>query len=571
MARVRELTSKPFGVDLLTAMPGQVEAGIDDVIDGGARIFVAGLGVPREAIDALHDANVLVGSMCGKVRHAVGAVASGCDFVVAQGTEAGGHTGHGGDDGARPAGRRRRRRAGAGRRRRRPVRRPRPGRRADARRRRRRGSAPASSPRPRRGPSTATRRRCWRLPEDGTVISRAYTGKTCRVVRNDWTQHFEEHPEELQPFPAQVFAASRAGANHLGAPDGTDRRRGPRVLAGRPGRRRHRRARPRRRARRPDGRRGRARASPRRVVGTLADDAVTTTSLRAPDRRASGTTTSCRRCASTSRIPNVSEAFDADWEANGHMETAVDADPRLVRRRDRSTGSPSTSHRLPGPHAADRLRGPGNGRRRRRPHRAALRAPRQAAGDDRLARRPRAVDAGHRGRPALRPRRRRRRLRRLRRPPRHRGGPGRRHSARPLRRAHRGQRGERQPRPAGLRRRARRPPRLARARRLPRLRLPRHRAPVGDDVAARPRQRAPHRRGADRRRALRPGQRRRAVELPPAAPAARPRRGQRDRRGAAARAARRAPGRPGGRGAPDGGRDPARRPTSSASPAPPSR
>ena len=31
--------------------------------------------------------------MCGKVRHAVGAVASGCDFVVAQGTEAGGHTG----------------------------------------------------------------------------------------------------------------------------------------------------------------------------------------------------------------------------------------------------------------------------------------------------------------------------------------------------------------------------------------------------------------------------------------------------------------------------------------------
>jgi NAD(P)H-dependent flavin oxidoreductase YrpB (nitropropane dioxygenase family) len=31
--------------------------------------------------------------MCGKVRHATSAVASGCDFVVAQGTEAGGHTG----------------------------------------------------------------------------------------------------------------------------------------------------------------------------------------------------------------------------------------------------------------------------------------------------------------------------------------------------------------------------------------------------------------------------------------------------------------------------------------------
>ncbi|MGH8922900.1 MAG: NAD(P)H-dependent flavin oxidoreductase, partial [Actinomycetes bacterium] len=57
--------------------------------------------------------------------------------------------------------------------------------------------------------------------EDGTVISRAYTGKTCRVIRNQWTQHFEDHPDELQPFPAQAFASSKAGANHLGAADGT--------------------------------------------------------------------------------------------------------------------------------------------------------------------------------------------------------------------------------------------------------------------------------------------------------------------------------------------------------------
>src|SRR5207244_5939484 len=32
-------------------------------------------------------------NMCGKVRHAVAAVEAGCDIVVAQGTEAGGHTG----------------------------------------------------------------------------------------------------------------------------------------------------------------------------------------------------------------------------------------------------------------------------------------------------------------------------------------------------------------------------------------------------------------------------------------------------------------------------------------------
>ena len=60
---------------------------------GGASLFVAGLGVPRDVIKILHDGNVLVASMCGKVRHAIAAVEAGCDFVIAQGTEAGGHTG----------------------------------------------------------------------------------------------------------------------------------------------------------------------------------------------------------------------------------------------------------------------------------------------------------------------------------------------------------------------------------------------------------------------------------------------------------------------------------------------
>ena len=35
--------------------------------------------------------------------------------------------------------------------------------------------------------------------EDDTVITRAYTGKTLRAMRNDYTQHFEEHPDELRP------------------------------------------------------------------------------------------------------------------------------------------------------------------------------------------------------------------------------------------------------------------------------------------------------------------------------------------------------------------------------------
>ncbi|MDZ7678770.1 MAG: hypothetical protein U5K29_09470 [Acidimicrobiales bacterium] len=57
------------------------------------------------------------------------------------------------------------------------------------------------------------------LPDDGTVISRGYTGKTCRVVRNTYTQYWEEHPDQLQPFPAQVLRSVEDGANHLGSDD----------------------------------------------------------------------------------------------------------------------------------------------------------------------------------------------------------------------------------------------------------------------------------------------------------------------------------------------------------------
>jgi len=221
MAKVRELTKKPFGVDLLTAMPGQVERGIQSVIEGGASIFVAGLGVPREVVDLLHSKNILVGSMCGKVRHAVSAIASGVDFVVAQGTEAGGHTGTiatmalvpqvvdavGGKVPVVAAG-------GL----------------FDGR-----GLAASLAlgadgvwigtrfiATPEARAVKGYKETLVAIPEDGTIVSRSFTGKTCRVVRNEWTNHFEEHPEELQPFPQQVIASSQAGVNHLGAPDGTE-------------------------------------------------------------------------------------------------------------------------------------------------------------------------------------------------------------------------------------------------------------------------------------------------------------------------------------------------------------
>lgn len=215
MARVRTLTKKPFGVDLLTASPDSVARNVQAIIEGGASIYVAGLGVPREVIDELHRHNILVGSMCGKVRHATAAVASGCDFVVAQGTEAGGHTGVVATMALVPQ-----------------V--------VDAVN----GKVPviaaggifdgrgliASLALGAEGVWIGTKfiatheahtgqgykEKMLTMAEDDTVISKAYTGKTCRVARTEWTQHFDEHPEELQGFPGQAIATIQAGIDHLG-------------------------------------------------------------------------------------------------------------------------------------------------------------------------------------------------------------------------------------------------------------------------------------------------------------------------------------------------------------------
>src|SRR5439155_12877290 len=51
------------------------------------------LGMPLDVNDLCHRHGVIVVNMCGKVDHARRAVEAGCDIVVAQGTEAGGHTG----------------------------------------------------------------------------------------------------------------------------------------------------------------------------------------------------------------------------------------------------------------------------------------------------------------------------------------------------------------------------------------------------------------------------------------------------------------------------------------------
>ena len=217
---LKTLTQKPFGVDLLTALPQHLEQGIRDVINGGARIFVAGLGVPRDAIDLFHSHNILVGSMCGKVRHAVAAVASGCDFVVAQGTEAGGHTGLVATMALVPQvvdavskqvpvvaagglfdGRGLAASLALG---------------ADAIWV---GTRFIATPEARA--VNGYKEALVTSREDDTVISRSYTGKPCRVVRNEWTNHYEQNPQDIKTFPQQAIASSQANVNHLGYPSGT--------------------------------------------------------------------------------------------------------------------------------------------------------------------------------------------------------------------------------------------------------------------------------------------------------------------------------------------------------------
>jgi len=220
IAAVRTLTAKPFGVDLLTAA-GDMETKVRQIIAGDASVFVAGLGVPRDVVELCHANNVIVMNMCGKVRHAVAAVEAGCDIVVAQGTEAGGHTGQVATMALVPqivdaVGDRVPVVAAGG------I--------TDGR-----GLAAAlalgadgiwvgtrfiATPEARATPGY--KETLLGLSDDGTVISRAYTGKTCRVVRNSYTQWWEEHPDELQPFPAQVLRSMEDGANHLGADADTE-------------------------------------------------------------------------------------------------------------------------------------------------------------------------------------------------------------------------------------------------------------------------------------------------------------------------------------------------------------
>lgn len=200
--KTRDLTDKPFAVDLLAPDPERIRPHMQVLYEEDVRIFVAGLAVPAEFIEEMHRRDMLVMVMCGKVRHAIKSVEAGADIVAAQGTEAGGHTGEIGAMALIPqvvdavdvpviaAG-------GL----------------SDGR-----GLVAAlalgaqgaifgtrliATPEAQAAPGY--RDAIVRATEADTIRTRAYTGKPARTITNPYAESWEQRRDDIQPFPLQAM------------------------------------------------------------------------------------------------------------------------------------------------------------------------------------------------------------------------------------------------------------------------------------------------------------------------------------------------------------------------------
>ena len=96
IARCRDMTDKPFGVNLTFLpsvstpdYPGYVKA----IIDGGVKVVETAGRNPQQVMPALKDAGIKVIHKCTSVRHSLKAQSIGCDAVSVDGFECGGHPG----------------------------------------------------------------------------------------------------------------------------------------------------------------------------------------------------------------------------------------------------------------------------------------------------------------------------------------------------------------------------------------------------------------------------------------------------------------------------------------------
>ena len=88
----KELTDKPFAVNLMLMM-SNIDEIINVVIEEGVKIVTTGARTPRKFMPRLKEAGIKVIPVIPSVKAAVKMEELGCDAVVVEGMEAGGHVG----------------------------------------------------------------------------------------------------------------------------------------------------------------------------------------------------------------------------------------------------------------------------------------------------------------------------------------------------------------------------------------------------------------------------------------------------------------------------------------------
>lgn len=208
---VREQTDRPFAVDILFATIKSKEDAavrytdivtemVDVVMEERVPVLISGLGSPRDAVPRAKELGITVMSVIGAVRHAQKAVADGVDAVIASGSDGGGHVGAIGTAALIPAvvdavevpvl-------AGGGL--------------ADGR------GLVAAMALGAQGAWMGTRfiasaearahdnykQKIAETDTAGTIVTRAHSGKTCRLIRNNFTDSWAGREAEIEPYPLQ--------------------------------------------------------------------------------------------------------------------------------------------------------------------------------------------------------------------------------------------------------------------------------------------------------------------------------------------------------------------------------
>jgi nitronate monooxygenase len=96
IARCREMTNKPFGVNLTflpSVTPPDYPGYVRAIIEGGVKIVETAGNNPQKWLPALREHGIKIIHKCTSVRHALKAESIGCDAVSVDGFECGGHPG----------------------------------------------------------------------------------------------------------------------------------------------------------------------------------------------------------------------------------------------------------------------------------------------------------------------------------------------------------------------------------------------------------------------------------------------------------------------------------------------